>query len=184
MKQYELLIVLPGTLEESAVPGMIDEVKTIVEKHGGTNISTQNRGKSRLAYPMRHIRYGYFGIILFTAEGNTIPEVQKELSLRREFLRAIVTTFDPAKRAETEKKLGRTHEGPVRTLSSVFERFGGDVKKDDVEVKEEVAPEKEETQSESSEPAPEAAEEPAPTLQMEDIDKKLDQLLEDDLKQV
>ncbi|PJC53457.1 MAG: 30S ribosomal protein S6, partial [Candidatus Magasanikbacteria bacterium CG_4_9_14_0_2_um_filter_41_10] len=51
MKQYELLVVLPGTMEETIVSDMVQQVKTIVEKHGGENITMQDRGKSRLAYP-------------------------------------------------------------------------------------------------------------------------------------
>jgi small subunit ribosomal protein S6 len=213
MKQYELLVVLPGTVEESEVPTMIGDVKSIVEKHGGENIMMQNRGKSRLAYPIRHIRYGYFHIIQFTAEGEGIPEMQKELALMRELLRSLITSFDPKERADTQKKLGRKEEGPMRTLASVFERFGGEVKKteilrptklpveqntpvvptttqaDKVEVvevakEEEITKVETETTPESVVPAEDKQEGEKPVVKLEDIDKKLDQLLEDDLKQV
>ncbi|OIO19148.1 MAG: 30S ribosomal protein S6 [Candidatus Magasanikbacteria bacterium CG1_02_41_34] len=200
MKQYELLVVLPGTMEETIVSDMVQQVKTIVEKHGGENITMQDRGKSRLAYPIKHIRYGYFHIVHFTAEdGSKITQMQQELSLIRDILRAIITTFDPKMRAETQKKLGRTEEGPMKTLASVFERFGGETKGPEPmvdekkrtprdiptsETKEEtvvpIATNALEVPVEKSEPE---AEEATP-IAMEDIDKKLDQLLEDDLKQV
>lgn len=196
MKQYELLVVLPGTMEESAVPGLVGEVKAVVEKHGGENLKMQDRGKSRLAYPIRHIRYGYFHIIQFTAEGETIPKIQKDLALMRELLRSLITAFDPKTRAETQKKLGRKEEGPMRTLASVFERFGGETKKTEVESKAPAsappkAPAKESTETKETEasketeaPAEDQQEGEKPAVKLEDIDKKLDQLLEDDLKQV
>ncbi|PJC53129.1 MAG: hypothetical protein CO029_04410 [Candidatus Magasanikbacteria bacterium CG_4_9_14_0_2_um_filter_41_10] len=125
--------------------------------------------------------------------------MQQELSLIRDILRAIITTFDPKMRAETQKKLGRTEEGPMKTLASVFERFGGETKGPEPmvdekkrtprdiptsETKEEtvvpIATNALEVPVEKSEPE---AEEATP-IAMEDIDKKLDQLLEDDLKQV
>ncbi|HBB37825.1 MAG: 30S ribosomal protein S6 [Candidatus Magasanikbacteria bacterium GW2011_GWD2_43_18] len=192
MKQYELLLVLPGTMDETTVSTMAGEVKAVVEKHGGEQITMQDRGKSRLAYPIQHIRYGYFHIIHFTTEnGAVIPEIQKELSLLRDVLRAVITTFDPKMRAETQKKLGRTQVGPLKTLSSVFERFGGDTKTSESEEEKPVRKEKEEVSEEKSTPEEPVAipEEKAPVeevepIAMEDIDKKLDQLLEDDLKQV
>jgi len=97
-------------------------------------------------------------------------------------------------RAETQKKLGRTEEGPMKTLASVFERFGGEAKIGDApvvepkkreEAKEEKPVETEvspvETQEANAETKPQEETQP---IAMEDIDKKLDQLLEDDLKQV
>lgn len=195
MKQYELLVVLPGTVEESGVPTLIGSVKDIVEKHGGENIVMQDRGKSRLAYPIRHIRYGYFHLIRFSGEGETVPKIQKELSMMGELLRSLITIYDPKQRAETQKKLGRTEDGPMRTLASVFERFGGDVSKPvaaRTPKKEAVAekktstpiPTENEATKESVAPAEEEEKDAVPVIPMEDIDKKLDQLLEDDLKQV
>ena len=186
MKQYELLVVLPGTMEASALPTTIAEVKAIVEKHGGQNIVMQDRGKSRLAYPIRHIRYGYFHIIRFNGEGDAIQSMQKELSLKRELLRSLISAYDPTRREHTQKKLGRTEDGPMRTLASVFERFGGEVKKTDAPAPAPVAPKTHtpETKTAPAAPAEDKQEGEKPAVPMEDIDKKLDQLLEDDLKQV
>ncbi|PIY92610.1 MAG: hypothetical protein COY70_02320, partial [Candidatus Magasanikbacteria bacterium CG_4_10_14_0_8_um_filter_42_12] len=156
--------------------------------------------------PIKHIRYGYFHIVHFTAEdGSKIQEMQQELSLLRDILRAIITTFDPKMRAETQKKLGRTEEGPMKTLASVFERFGGEAKSAEPVMEEKKqAPKqtakemptsatKEKAEDVSTE-APRVSETPAEKIEpvaeeatsvaMEDIDKKLDQLLEEDLKQV
>jgi len=209
MKQYELLIVLPGTMEESVVSGRMKEIKAIVEKHEIADLTMIDRGKSRLAYPMKHIRYGYFHIIRFTADGSIIPEIQKELGLMRDLLRALVSTYDPTKRDETQKKLGRTEDGPMKTLASVFERFGGEKSADSKEEAEDAAPrvKKETKEIETEKEVPKKAEETKDSTEkeadtkeespsketekeaeepksMEDIDKKLDQLLEDDLKTV
>lgn len=196
MKQYELLVVLPGTIDESEVTGRMKEIKAIVEKQDVKDLTVHERGKSRLAYPMKHIRYGYFTLIRFSAEGSAIPEIQKELGLMRDVLRALVSTYDPKKRAETQQKLGRTEDGTMKTLASVFERFGGEKQaetKDDTEEsseKKERIEEPKEHKAETPAPQEAAAATPADATygeepkSMEDIDKKLDQLLEDDLKTV
>lgn len=195
MKQYELLIVLPGTMEEAMVQTMMNNVKSIVTKHGAENIVMHDRGKSRLAYPIRHIRYGYFHIIRFNAEGEATQLMQKEFALDREILRALITSYDPADREATQKKLNRKEEGPMRTLASVFERFGGEEKKGDADEADKPSARKEsprtapapvadttEDVSTEAETAKETTEKEP--VKLEDIDKKLDQLLEADLNEV
>lgn len=207
MKQYELLVVLPGTMEESVVSAMIGNIKKIIEKNGAENIVTQDRGKSRLAYPIRHIRYGYFNLIRFVANGESIPKIQQEFALIPDLLRSLITSFDPTLRADTQKKLGRKEEGPMRTLASVFERFGGEIKKtenlksgqdtDNVEKTSTISTSYtlEKKLYEEKQQETEIAQEPVNTeneqhtenntkIDLDDISKKLDELLEDDLKQV
>lgn len=194
MKQYELLLVLPGTMEETMVRTMVDNVQSIVKKHGGEQITVQDRGKSRLAYPIRHIRYGYFHIIKFSAEGEATQHMQKEFSLDREILRALITSYDPKDREATQKKLHRTEEGPMRTLASVFERFGGEEKKTDADEasgtpsssrpSDTARPSSAAPATESQDTGSERGSEEKEPVKLEDIDKKLDQLLEDDLKEV
>ncbi len=193
MKQYELLCILPGTMEESAIAPYIHEVQTMIEKQGGQNVAVQLRGKSRLAYPIKHIRYGYFSVLQFEAEGEAIPEMQKELGLMRELLRSLITAYDKDARVAYQKQVGRSDTTEMKTLSSVFERFGGESETRRApstppheatptpsveEKKEAVAPAKEQTEKEVKEPKEEIP------LKIEDIDKKLDQLLEEDLKSV
>jgi small subunit ribosomal protein S6 len=190
MKQYELLIVLPGTMEEAMVQTMMTNVKNIVTKHGAENVVMHDRGKSRLAYPIRHIRYGYFHIVRFNAEGEATQLMQKEFALEREILRALITAYDPKDRDATQKKLNRKEEGPMRTLASVFERFGGEEKKGDAEEEDKPSPRKDSSRtsapavSEDTEPAQQESSEDTEPAKIEDIDKKLDQLLEDDLSEV
>lgn len=195
MKQYELLIVLPGTMEEAMVQTMMTNVKSIVTKHGAENIVMHDRGKSRLAYPIRHIRYGYFHIIRFNAEGEATQLMQKEFALDREILRALITSYDPTDREATQKKLNRKEEGPMRTLASVFERFGGEEKKGDTEEEDKPSARKEsprtpapavsvDTESASADTKQEEESVEKEPAKLEDIDKKLDQLLEDDLNEV
>ena len=193
MKQYELLCILPGTMEESAIAPYINEVQKMIEKQGGQNVAVQLRGKSRLAYPIKHIRYGYFSVLQFEAEAEAIPEMQKELGLMRELLRSLITSYDKDARAAYQKQVGRSDTAEMKTLSSVFERFGGesDTRRTPSstsqeatptpsveEKKEAAAPAKEQIEKKVKEPTEEA------TLKIEDIDKKLDQLLEEDLKSV
>ncbi|HYE59921.1 MAG TPA: 30S ribosomal protein S6 [Candidatus Kapabacteria bacterium] len=169
MQQYELLCILPGTLAETDVPPVVDAIAAVITTNNGKILSMDDMGKSRLAYPMKHIRYGYFRVCRFEAEPKDLPEMQKKLRLMHQLLRALITKVDlraPEMKtiqfastvirdsAEEGMPMAKSEE---RTLSPV-----AGIKEEDV-----VAP------------VAEKKEEKKNTL--EDIDKRLDEILEEDL---
>jgi small subunit ribosomal protein S6 len=93
MKKYELLVILPGTLDEKEAEVRIEELFTMVKEHT-ENAERSTLGKNRLAYPVKQIRYGYFYVMTFTAEIEKLQALQKKLSLLRDVLRAHITHFN------------------------------------------------------------------------------------------
>ncbi len=97
MQNYELLFVLPGTLSDEETTPTVEKVKGIIEKNNGTGYSLEAMDKKRLAYSINHIRYGYFYLAFFKAEPKDAVQVQKELKVMPELLRAILQKHDPKK---------------------------------------------------------------------------------------
>ncbi len=166
MQQYELLFVLPGTLTEAEVVPVVDAVKNAVVEKGGTVKSMDDMGKSRLAYPMNHIRYGYFRLCRFDAEPAHLPLIEQKLRLNNDILRILL------------KKQGKGAMAPVQFVSPI-----SSVEREQPRDQENVVAEPRKEM-----PAPEAiaAKEAAPAveskkIQLEDIDKKLDEILEKDI---
>jgi small subunit ribosomal protein S6 len=93
MKKYELLLILPGTLDEKEAEKRSGEIVEMVKEYG-TEAVLSTLGKNRLAYPVRQIRYGYFYTIVFSAEAQKLKDLEKKLSLTRDLLRAIITRFN------------------------------------------------------------------------------------------
>ena len=79
MNHYELLFVLPGTLSENETEPLVNKIKTIIEKNGGQKLTVAELEKRRLAYPMKHIRYGYFGLAYFEAEPEMVKKMEQDL---------------------------------------------------------------------------------------------------------
>ena len=98
MRNYEILTILPGTLAENEVQPVVDTIKQMIESDGIVAVNVESAGKSRLAYPMKHIRYGYFHIFTFEAEPTKIIKIEEKMRLFGQILRTIIRTFDPAKR--------------------------------------------------------------------------------------
>ncbi len=93
MRKYELLLILPGTLDDTEAEKKSNEILELV-KSNAKSVNISPIGKNRLAYPVRQIRYGYFYTIVFEAETKGLQILQKKLSLMRDLIRAMVTHFN------------------------------------------------------------------------------------------
>lgn len=95
MQNYELLLILPGTLSEDETDPLLQKVSKIIEDAGGINLSIEKIEKRRLAYPIKHIRYGYFNLIYFDAEPEAVVQVGEKLGLVSELLRVLLQKSKP-----------------------------------------------------------------------------------------
>jgi len=93
MKKYELLLVLPGTLDDKEVADHSQEVLELV-KTGAQDVEINNLGKMRLSYPIKQIRYGYYYTIVFNAEPKDVKILEEKLRLRTDVLRGMITYFN------------------------------------------------------------------------------------------
>jgi small subunit ribosomal protein S6 len=164
MQTYELLYVLPGTLTEEEVKPIVAKVKEEIEKVGGVDIVQESSGKNRLAYPMKHIRYGFFEIAYFQAEPKKVPALQTKLSLMKELLRVTLNRFE---------------KGHTRGLNLTI----GTVTQENVLVSQDLRRESEARAAAAATAQTATVEKPAvenakPEVKMEDIDKKLDEILD------
>jgi ribosomal protein S6 len=155
MLKYELLIVLPGTLDDKEAADHINEVVEVVKGHG-SDVEMQNMGKMRLSYPIKQIRYGYYYTVVFHAEPESVKALQEKLRLRNDLLRAIVTHFKAGYTA-AKKIVYSTNEVGVTTM---VEKEG----KAQLAGEEEIKP---------------AA--PSAKVDLKDIDQKLNEILDSDI---
>lgn len=189
MKKYELLLVLPGTLDDKEAEAKTNEVVATL-KDLSTDTELKVMGKNRLAYPIKQVRYGYFYTIIFSAEPENVKKIEEKLRLTRGLLRAVLTHYNKAmENAENVPVLGGDgrmdrdeevraveEEAPV-VINEVKEEVAPEVVVEEP-AKEEVAPVVEEPVVEEPKKSPAKAK--AKTLDLKEIDKKLDEILADD----
>ncbi|MBI2990032.1 MAG: 30S ribosomal protein S6 [Candidatus Magasanikbacteria bacterium] len=95
MDHYEMLCVLPGTLTEEEVKKTMEGVLGAITNFGGSVIQSQDIGKNRLAYPIKHIRYGYFQLIEFSVEPDKLADIKRKAYLAGTLLRLVIKIHDP-----------------------------------------------------------------------------------------
>lgn len=153
MKKYELLLVLPGTLDEKEAETRSNEILSVVKEYG-TEGEIAPMGKMRLAYPIKQIRYGYFYTILFKAETKELKAVQTKLGLMRDLLRAIISLHNPNYTAASKMSFTTTITGA------------------NMNNEEPVA-----AQERNEQPVEKTADKAEKKVSVQDIDKKLEEIL-------
>lgn len=162
MKKYELLLILPGTLDENQAAEKSKGVLEIV-KEVGEDAELNVMGKNRLAYPVMQIRYGYFYTVVFTAEPARMAELQKKLSLSRDLLRATIFNFD-SKWSTSQKISYTTNEMGVTTMKQSEEKMERPLERVEEQPQVKVAPVVADTK-----------------IDLKEINKKLDEILESNI---
>jgi ribosomal protein S6 len=114
MKKYELLLVLPGTLDEKESEAKANEILALV-KENSTAAEIHLLGKNRLAYAIRQIRYGYFYTIVFEADPAGLKALHDKTALLREPLRVMISHFNTTLTA-AQKIVYSTDEAGVTTM--------------------------------------------------------------------
>ena len=114
MKKYELLLVLPGTLDEKEAEKQVQEIKASVSANS-QDVELNNLGKVRLAYPIKQIRYGYYYTLVFNAEPEAVKTISEKLRLRTDVLRSMISHFNTNVTA-AKKIVYNTNEVGVTTM--------------------------------------------------------------------
>ncbi len=93
-KTYELTLLINPDLTEFDVQKAIDKVKSNISSGKGEVIKEHSWGKKQLAYPINKSELGYYHSIIFSAPGEIIGELIKELDLAPEIFRYLNLSLD------------------------------------------------------------------------------------------
>lgn len=171
MKGYELLYIVGTQFTDQEIEGIGSTISQMLETAGAKVLKIQNLGKIRLAYPIKKMRHGSYILAYFDADPSAIADVNRRLALTDEILRhtilerpagALERTFELSSyvaplseeaRTEKETKRPSTKSAPKKRVESAT-----------------IAP-----------PTPASAEESK--MSMEELDEKLDKILDGDIAQ-
>lgn len=182
MSSYELLFTLPGTLAENEVSPLVAKVRELIENNGGQGLTIETQDKRRLAYPIKQIRYGYFQLAYFKAGTEAIKTIEQKLAMVPELLRFFLKKHNPNSKAEKRinfiQAIGsedykKPAEFFVKPQLVVNDMLAAEVNQ--ISAESTVSAKKESVRSKKEEKK---------KVNLDDIDKKLDEILDMDLDKV
>lgn len=95
LNQYELLYIVPAQFTEDELTPVKQKVREVIEKAGGKISLEDNLGKKKLAYPIKKMFQGYYLLNHFEMESSGIEAFEKDLRLTDHVLRHMVVHYEP-----------------------------------------------------------------------------------------
>ncbi|HTU80771.1 MAG TPA: 30S ribosomal protein S6 [Candidatus Acidoferrales bacterium] len=94
MVDYEVTYILRPSLEETEVEQRANTIGEIVKSQGGEIVAVEKLGKKRLAYEIDDLREGNYVVMQFKSDGPGSKELERQLKLHEDVLRALVVRLD------------------------------------------------------------------------------------------
>lgn len=156
---YEILYILPSKYSDTEVEGVSGEVNTMLEASGAKVLKSEVAGKLKLAYPIKGNNHGTYVLAYIEAEGAKLAKIDQDLKLSENVVRHVIVKREKGIPSSTFRLT--SYQAPL-------------------------TPEGKRSASEEKAPRRQT-ETPAETstkLTVEELDKKLDEILDTDLGNV
>jgi small subunit ribosomal protein S6 len=158
--KYELLYIISSSFTDTEVEEIQKKISTMVEEAGGKISRDESLGKIKLAYPINNVRHGTYILVHFESESSVLKDLDAKLRLSENVLRHTMQTLVPG--TEDKKYELTSYVAPLTAEGKPAQPKKAPVKK--------LAP-----------PPPATTEETSPKMSVEELDKKLDEILESDV---
>ncbi|MDD5039683.1 MAG: 30S ribosomal protein S6 [Patescibacteria group bacterium] len=165
VQHYELLFIISSSVDDRHHEPLVKKIQESIVQQGGRVTVTEEWGKRKLAYDIRHEKYGAYVLVEFDAESSLPKNLNATLKLMPELLRYQVLT----KRVKTAQE--------VNAERMLREKI---VAKRAAEQR--VAAQEQAATAAPVEPPKPVSEEPKKEtkISLEDLDKKLDEILKEE----
>lgn len=81
MNKYELCVVVSAKLEDDARAELVDRVKELIARFGGTVADVDDWGKKRLAYEIEKMHEAFYYFIHFESEPEAPAQIEGRLRI-------------------------------------------------------------------------------------------------------
>lgn len=94
MNQYETIFIAHPDCNETKIGEINQKFETILKKHGGKILKTEDWGTRRLAYVIRHQPKGHYIHHTFELKPEGLQELNRSMELREDILKQIIVRLE------------------------------------------------------------------------------------------
>ncbi len=158
IEHYELLYLVSNSFTADELKPINTKVADLIKEQGGTITKEDSLGKNKLAYPIKQLSHAYYQVYEFDMPKENLLELNNALKLTAEVVRFLIvkkqvkTEEDIKKEKALQEKLAKRKEQEIEKIKA---------EKDEVKEKPKADKNKEK-------------------VSLEDLDKKLDEILGND----
>lgn len=186
MRKYEITAVLAGTTPDTEVAGLFDRVQKILADAGATDLERLDLNKHKLSYKINQNTHGHFAAFTFSADPAAVKVIEQKIRLANEVIRFSIELFV----SDRYKKNPMIADNPLIKASREREREERGERERGERSERAERPDRAEASVPVFTETSKSAADAAPTIQkieeskpidLAEIDKKLDELLQGDL---
>ncbi|HIU03330.1 MAG TPA: 30S ribosomal protein S6 [Candidatus Onthocola gallistercoris] len=94
MNKYELAVVVTTKIDDEARAAVIERVKDVITRFGGTVTNVDDWGKRRLAYEIQKMKEGFYYFITFESNSDCPNEVEQRIRIMENVIRYLCIRQD------------------------------------------------------------------------------------------
>lgn len=94
MNKYELTVVVNAVVEDEVRASVVEKVKELIAKFGGTITNIDEAGKKKLAYEIQKMNEGFYYFIQLDAEANFPADIATQLRIMDNVLRFLCVNVE------------------------------------------------------------------------------------------
>lgn len=87
MRPYEVMAIFEASTEPTVIQGELDRALDVIRTNGGNPGAIDRWGKRTFAYEVNHKREGYYVVVEFTGEPQTVAALDRMLGLADQVVR-------------------------------------------------------------------------------------------------
>ncbi|MBL7058552.1 30S ribosomal protein S6 [Patescibacteria group bacterium] len=91
--RFELLSLTANTFTEDEARDITKKINKVIEGNNGTIIENKEWGKKRLAYTIKKFNFGYYNLVVFDIDRKEIETINRLLNQMREILRFTIVKY-------------------------------------------------------------------------------------------
>tara|TARA_B100000614_G_C14496541_1_gene472852 strand:+ start:528 stop:875 length:348 start_codon:yes stop_codon:yes gene_type:complete len=107
MNNYEIVYILNPVLSEKQIEEVMKKIKTFLTSKKGKVVNYESWGLKTLSYPIENKNSGFYNLIEFTAETDTIADFEVELRRDERIMRHLVVKLEKDALEWAEKRRKR-----------------------------------------------------------------------------
>ncbi|MEQ9404963.1 MAG: 30S ribosomal protein S6 [Cyclobacteriaceae bacterium] len=93
-KNYETVFILTPVLSEAQMKDTVEKFKKVLKDNGAEIVNDENWGLRKLAYPIQHKTTGFYQLVEFKADPDTIIKLETEYRRDEAVMRFLTTALD------------------------------------------------------------------------------------------
>lgn len=94
MKNYETVFIINPVLSEDQAKDTVEKFVKVLTKQKANIINVEQWGLRKLAYPIQKKSTGFYNLIEFEAEGDTVSVLETEFKRDESVMRFLTTALD------------------------------------------------------------------------------------------